>query len=260
MSLRARPISKPPAQPGARLNHVMAVGHAATVKAAETISLEEFLADLDEISGKWRKPTKADVTKFRKEAADSFKKGAAGGQRMSKEQARELANFMIRKYNGAKNLEHWMNETPQEMAKQMSLRWRQALSPANWNNIKTTVDGDRKMMLETGANMYGVLHFDKITGMQVTRPGGATEKQNTIQMTLTIVSAIPEKPPPYSTGPQQMGSEVIWKSMNYSELAKKVDEYILKSVVYFYQTNDAVVQAARWAKLGKGVIKDKAKA
>lgn len=256
MSLRARPISQPSAQPGARLNHVMAVGHAATVKAAETISLEEFLADLDEISARYKKPTKADLAKLRKEAAEIFKRGAEGGQRMSKEQARELVNFMIRKYSGAKNLEHWMNKTPQEMAKQMSLRWRQALSPANWNNIKTAVDGDRKMMLETGANMYGVLHFDKITGMQVTRPDGATEKHNTIQVTLTIVSAIPET----LNLTRGMDSKMIWESMDYSEMAKKVDEYILEEMVYFYQINDAIVQDAKRAKLGKGVIKSKAKA
>lgn len=252
MSLRARTIAS--GQPSARLNHVMAVGHAATVKATEGINLEEFLAEFDDISSKWKKPNKVDLVKFKAEAMQRFKDAGKGGQRVSKEKARELANFMIRKYNGARNLEHWMNETPEEIAKVMSMRWRQALSPANWKNVKATFDGDRKMMLETGANMYGVLYFDKSTGLQVTGPNGV-EKQNTIQMTLTIVSAIPRDLARYTIGPQQMGSELMWENMDYADLGARVDAYILRSVLAFYKMNEAVFQAAKGAKLGKGIVK-----
>ena len=256
MSLRARPISQPPAQPGGRLQHVMTVGHAAAVgtKAPEPtdgLTLDQFLAEFEDIAMKRPKaPSKAEMKKWRDDAARRFKQATGPTNRLTKQKARELIDFVVRNYNGARNLEHWFTEKDTAMAKIMCQKWRMAFSPANWKNTKVTPNGDRSMRLETGANLYGVLVIDKQTGVQV-----KGEIQNTISMELTIVSAIPAEIPQFSIGMQQLGSELIWSGMEYGEFGAKVDRYIYQSMAGFYAANEAAITAAK-SKLG-GTIKGK---
>jgi hypothetical protein len=261
MSLRDRPAQQQPAQPGSRLQHVMSVGHTAAVgtKAPEPtdgLTLEQFLAEFDAefvgISSKrFKPPSKAEMKEWRLAAAQRFKDGTAGGQKMTKEKARDLVNFVVRNYNGARNLEHWFTETEVSMAKIMCQKWRMAFSPANWKNTKVTSNGDRSMRLETGANLYGVLVIDKQTGVMVKE-----ETQNIISMQLTIVSAIPDDTdiPRFTIGMQQLGSDLIWSGMEYAEFGAKLDRYIYKSMAGFYIKNKAAIDAAKSARLG-GIIK-----
>lgn len=255
MSLRTR--STAPALPGARLNHVVAVGHAAAANANVSVGdvgLEQLLAGLDEVSGKRKQPSKADVERWRKQAAQLFKESAVNGQRTSKEQARELADFMLRKYNGAKNLEHWVHYRYDEMARIMTLRWRKALSPANWENIKKATDGDRTMALETGANLHALLAFDKRKGhLNAQGAHGEPVLQDTIQLTIAIVSHHPKLE--YSHPAEVMGSELMWEQMGYSEMARKIDAYIYQSMSAFYAQNQKIVGAAKDSKVGRGSLK-----
>tara|TARA_B110001452_G_scaffold140607_1_gene116935 strand:- start:4068 stop:4844 length:777 start_codon:yes stop_codon:yes gene_type:complete len=258
MSLRARPVQQQPAQPGSRLQHVMSVGHAAAVgtKAPEPtdgLTLEQFLTEFDDIAMKRPKaPSMAEMKAWRDAATRRFKEGVDGGRGLiTKEKARQLIDFVVRNYNGAKNLEHWFTETDTSMAKVMCQKWRMAFSPDNWKNLKVTPNGDRSMRLETGANLYGVLNIDKQTGVQV-----KGENQNTISMELTIVSAIPTDIPRFPMRMQQLGSELIWSGMEYAEFGAKLDSYIYQSLAEFYTTNSAAIDAAKSAKLG-GTIKAK---
>lgn len=115
MSLRARPVQQQPAQPGSRLQHVMSVGHAAAVgtKAPEPtdgLTLEQFLTEFDDIAMKRKRPkapSKAEMKAWRDAATRRFQEGTAPGQKITKEKARQLIDFVVRNYNGARNLEHW---------------------------------------------------------------------------------------------------------------------------------------------------------
>ena len=241
MSLRARPVQS--GVPCARLYHVMTVGHAAigtkTPEPTADVTLDEFLVEFDnDIAA--NRPTKADVTKWRKEAQERFKKVAGPTKKLSKQKARDLVDFVVKSYNGAKDLEHWFTATDKAMAKIMCEQWRRAFSPKNWKNMKITPNGDRHMCLETGANLSGHLHIDRHKGMI------DGKEQDTIWMELIIRSAIPNDLAAYKLdAPQQLGSELVLQGMDYNEFASKLDRYIYTTLAMYYAKNE---EAIKWSK------------